>query len=151
MVLSASRKEILNLPAGGSCLLGSIILSEFVKPNKEFDFDDFINTVHIAVRALNEVLDEGLPLHPLREQKDSVRDWRQIGLGIMGLADMLIKMEVRYGSQEAIEICDKIGFEMANAAINESAQLSGKNKTYPKYKTCIMKSKYFKKIQVPKQ
>lgn len=133
------------LPAGGSCLLGSINLSEFVKPNKEFDFDDFIDTVHTAVRALNEVLDEGLPLHPLREQKDSVRDWRQIGLGIMGLADMLIKMEIRYGSKESIEICDKIGFTMANAAINESAQLSGKNGTYPRYKTCVMKSEYFKK------
>lgn len=133
------------LPAGGSCLLGSINLSAFVKPNKEFDFHDFINTVHTAVRALNEVLDEGLPLHPLREQKDSVRDWRQIGLGIMGLADMLIKMEIRYGSKDAVEICDRIGFQMANAAINESAQLSGQNKTYPKYKTCIMKSEYFKK------
>ena len=91
------------------------------------------------------MLDEGLPLHPLREQKDSVRDWRQIGLGIMGLADMLIKMEIRYGSKEAIEICDKIGFTMANAAINESAKLSGKHRTYPKYKTCVMKSEYFKK------
>ena len=53
--------------------------------------------------ALNDVLDEGLPLHPLQEQRDSVRDWRQIGLGIMGLADMLIKMEVTYGSPEAVQ------------------------------------------------
>ena len=131
------------LPAGGSCLLGSINLSAFVKPNKEFDFHDFINTVHTAVRALNEVLDEGLPLHPLREQKDSVRDWRQIGLGIMGLADMLIKMEIRYGSKEAIEICDKIGFHMANTAISTSAKLANQNGTYPKYKPCVMDSLYF--------
>ena len=66
--------------AGGSCLLGSINLSEFVTENNTFDFYDFRNTIRIAVIALNSVLDEGLPLHPLEEQKESVRDWRQIGL-----------------------------------------------------------------------
>lgn len=131
------------LPAGGSCLLGSINLSKFVTINNRFDFNDFDYTVGIAVRALNKVLDEGLPLHPLQEQKDSVRDWRQIGLGIMGLADMLIKMEIRYGSKEAIEICDKIGFHMANTAISTSAKLANQNGTYPKYKPCVMDSLYF--------
>ena len=89
------------------------------------------------------MLDEGLPLHPLQEQRESVRDWRQIGLGIMGLADMLIKMEIRYGSKEAIEICDKIGFHMANTAISTSATLANQNGTYPKYKPCVMDSLYF--------
>ena len=68
------------LPSGGSCLLGSINLSEFVTSNKTFDSDEFRRVVDISVRALNDVLDEGLPLHPLQEQRDSVRDWRQIGL-----------------------------------------------------------------------
>ena len=132
------------LPAGGSCLLGSVNLSEFVNDNKEFNFDCFTKTVRTAVKALNEVLNEGLPLHPLQEQRDSVGSWRQIGLGIMGLADMLIKMEVRYGSQEAIELCDKIGFEMANAAISESATLARIDTSYPNYKECIIKSEFFK-------
>ena len=132
------------LPAGGSCLLGSINLSEFVRTDKEFDFDGFDHTVEIAIKALNDVLDEGLPLHPLKEQRDSVRDWRQIGLGIMGLADMLIKMEIRYGSKEAVEICDKIGFHMADTAIRTSAELTKLNGTYPKYKPCVMDSDYFK-------
>ena len=132
------------LPAGGSCLLGSINLSKFVTDNKEFDFEDFDKTVEIAIKALNNVLDEGLPLHPLQEQRKSVRDWRQIGLGIMGLADMLIKMEIRYGSKESIEICDKIGLHMADTAIKTSAHLSLQYGTYPKYKDCVLKSKYFK-------
>ena len=68
------------LPPGGSCLLGSINLAQFITDNKTFDFDDFQKTVDISIRALNEVLDEGLPLHPLQEQRDSVRDWRQVGL-----------------------------------------------------------------------
>lgn len=131
------------LPAGGSCLLGSINLSEFVKADKEFDYDEFDRTVKIAIKALNAVLDEGLPLHPLKEQRDSVRDWRQIGCGIMGLADMLIKMEIRYGSKNAIEICDKIGFHMANTAISTSAKLANQNGSYPKYKSCVLESKYF--------
>ena len=69
-------------------------LSEFVQnpfeDNAYFDFALFKDCVKICVKALNEVLDEGLPLHPLKEQQESVADWRQIGLGIMGLADMLL-------------------------------------------------------------
>lgn len=121
------------LPAGGSCLLGSINLSKFVKDNKTFDFDSFRECVDKAVIALNEVLDEGLPLHPLKEQRESVYNWRQIGLGIFGLADMLIKMEIRYGSVESINLCNMIGHLMANQALKTSALLSKEYGPYPKY------------------
>ena len=126
------------LPAGGSCLLGSLNLSEFVKdPFTEyasFDFDGLKNAVKISVRALNEVLEEGLPMHPLQEQRDSVNDWRQIGLGIMGLADMLIKLGITYGEPEALELCDQIGFLMADTAIAASAMLAKEKGPFPKYK-----------------
>ena len=134
------------LPAGGSCLLGSINLSEFVTENKTFDFDNFKNTVYEAVIALNEVLDEGLPLHPLQEQRDSVRNWRQIGLGIFGLADMLIKMGIKYGSAESIDLCNMIGHTMANKAIETSALLSKQYSPYPKYNPeAIEQSAFFAK------
>lgn len=72
------------LPAGGSCLLGALNLSAFVDSsnpdNPRFDWIDFRKAVNIAVMALNEVLDEGIPKHPLQEQRDSVQNWRQIGL-----------------------------------------------------------------------
>jgi len=119
------------LPAGGSCLLGSINLAVFVK-NGKFDEEDFRKTVAICIRGLNDVLDEGLPLHPLQEQRDSVRDWRQIGLGIMGLADMLIKMELEYGTREAMDFCDKIGYIMVDASIRESAMLAKEKGKFPK-------------------
>ena len=126
------------LPAGGSCLLGSLNLSEFVKDPftdyASFDFDGLKNAVKISVRALNEVLEEGLPMHPLQEQRDSVNDWRQIGLGIMGLADMLIKMGITYGEPEALELCDQIGFLMADTAIAASAMLAKEKGPFPKYK-----------------
>ena len=134
------------LPAGGSCLLGSINLAEFVTANKTFDFDEFKHVVDISVVALNEVLDEGLPLHPLQEQRDSVRDWRQIGLGIFGLADMLIKMNIRYGSKESIDLCDMIGHVMARQAILTSYDLALCKGTYPKYNAnAIYQSTFFGK------
>ncbi len=137
------------LPAGGSCLLGSINLAAFVK-NKKFDEEDFKKTVAICVDGLNDVLDEGLPLHPLQEQKDTVRDWRQIGLGIMGLADMLIKMEVTYGSKEAMDLCDKIGFIMADTAIRQSAILAESHGKFPKCNIeQLMSSPYFQHNTTP--
>ena len=121
------------LPAGGSCLLGSINLAEFVQ-NGEFMFDDFYHTINIAVRALNDILDEGLPLHPLQEQRDSVGDWRQIGLGVMGVADMLVKLHIRYDSEEAIAFCRDISCALANVAMHSSARLAKEHgKPYPKY------------------
>lgn len=131
------------LPAGGSCLLGSINLSEFVTENKTFNFTDFKKTVDIAVRALNIVLDEGLPLHPLKEQRESVRDWRQIGLGIFGLADLLIKMGIKYGSPESIDLCDMIGHAMAYQAIMTSNSIAIEVGSYPKYKPDAVKQSPF--------
>lgn len=131
------------LPAGGSCLLGSLNLSAFVKEDKTFDYAAFEEAVAVAVVGLNEVLDEGQPLHPLQEQRDSVRDWRQIGLGIFGLADMLIKMEVRYGSVESIWLCDRIGCILADQAIKSSAELAGEYGPYPKYQEEYVTSSNF--------
>ena len=132
------------LPAGGSCLLGAINLAEFVTDDGFFDHTSFCFTVQNAVDALNDVLDEGLPLHPLQEQKDSARNWRQIGLGIMGLGDMLIKCGLRYGSPESIVLCDIIGKEMAEQAICQSVAMTIGDEPYPKFDgDAVFKSKFF--------
>lgn len=123
------------LPAGGSCLLGSINLSAFVTDpftdHAQFDFEGLKHCVEVSVGALNEVLEEGLPLHPLQEQQESVSKWRQIGLGIMGLADCLIKLGLAYGEEDAVVMCDKIGFAMADSAIAASAKLAKEKGAYP--------------------
>lgn len=138
------------LPAGGSCLLGSMNLSEFVSEDKLFMAEEFREAVHTAVLALNDVLDEGQPLHPLQEQRDSVRDWRQIGLGIFGLADMLIKMEIPYGSDQAVRLCDNIGLWMADTAIRASAVLASWDGPYPNYnEEAVRKSEFFWKNTLP--
>ena len=135
------------LPAGGSCLLGSLNLAAFVDDEGKFNWGDFKHAVRVAVRALNEVLDEGLEKHPLEEQRDSVRQWRQIGLGVMGIADMLIKMGIRYGSDEAVNFCDEIGYAMAHTAINESSVLAATDGTYENYTEAVMESEFFKAHQ----
>lgn len=110
------------LPAGGSCNLCAINLAAFVKDEK-FDFDDFSYVVQEAVKYQNEILTEGLKRHPLKEQQESVANYKQIGIGIMGLADMLIKLHIQYGSEEALELCDKIGTYLNYYGIKASSDL----------------------------
>ncbi len=122
------------LPAGGSCLLGSLNLAEFVNEDKSVNTEALASATHIAVIALNEVLDEGLMLHPLKIQQESVRDWRQIGLGIFGFADMLIKMGVQYGSTACMDVINQVGSIIINTAIIASSLLAKEHGSYPKYK-----------------
>lgn len=125
------------LPAGGSCLLGSLNLAEFVKDSfgkrPAFDIPSFKQAVKVAIRALNQVLDEGLPLHPLQIQRDSVAKWRQIGLGIMGFGDMLIKMRIPYGSDRCSNLIATIGMALCNTGLQESALLAKELGTFEAY------------------
>ena len=135
------------LPNGGSCLLGSINLSAYVveyEGKNYFDIPMFKKDIHTIVKAMNDVLDQGLPLHPLQIQRETVRDYRQIGIGVMGIADMLIKLETKYDTDEAIEICDTIGKILANESIKASALLAKEEGYYPKYKSCILDSEFLR-------
>lgn len=135
------------LPAGGSCLLSSINLSAFVEnpftDKAFFNFDEFSKTTMTLVTFLNEVLDEGVEYLPLQEQKDSATEWRQIGLGIMGLADMLIMLGIRYGSRKSLNVSEEIAEEFINSAVKQSALLAKEHGPYPKCKKDkILKSKF---------
>lgn len=140
------------LPAGGSCLLGSLNLSEFVKypftDRAYFDLEEFNDATRTAVIAMNEVLDEGLELHPLIEQRESVRKWRQIGLGIMGLADTFIKLGLTYGSEFANHLLSKIGETLSAAAINESTRLAIKYEAYPGYMPAVKESEFITSLNL---
>lgn len=138
------------LPAGGSCLLGALNLSEFVNDpfgkKPAFNLPEFRKAVNIAVDALNAVLDEGLELHPLQIQRDSVRDWRQIGLGIMGFADTLVKMRIPYGSKRCMNLINVIGKELVNTGLQQSAILAGNKGAFVKYnKDYILNSNFIKR------
>lgn len=120
------------LPSGGSCLLGALNLSAFCKWDNDynsyiFDFLDFIDAIDISVRSLNRVLDEGVDLHPLREQTESVKRWRQIGLGVMGFADALIKLDIVYGSPESYTFIKDVGSLMAYYSLMTSNKIAIEN------------------------
>lgn len=142
------------LPAGGSCLLGSINLSEFVlnpfTNEATIDYSSLVDAVKKAVRALNDVLDEGVALHPLEEQRNSVRNWRQIGLGTMGLADMLIKLGLTYGSVSALEMTQEVYKTIAQAAVGESLSLAIDRGMYPECNPKLLaESSFINSIGLP--
>lgn len=142
------------LPAGGSCLLGSINLSEFVvnpfTDKANIDWDGLEEAVSIAVLGLNQVLNEGMMLHPLHEQRESVRNWRQIGLGTMGLADMLIKLGVTYGSTGAIKITESVYETIARTAVMASLELAKVSGCYPICdKEKLTESSFIKTLDLP--
>lgn len=134
----------LPLPDGGACLLGSLNLAEFVKDGS-FDMEEFEKAVKIAIMALDEAQEEGIDYLPLDVQKNTAKSWRQLGLGIMGLGDMLIKLNIRYGSPESIELCDKIGKCMAVNSIQESIKLGEMKGSFEKFRpTETYRSEFWK-------
>lgn len=142
------------LPAGGSCLLGSINLSEFVidpfTEKARVDFDSLEKAVAIAVAGLNQVLNEGASLHPLEEQRNSVSQWRQIGLGTMGLADMFIKLGVTYGSELSITVADSVYKTIATTAVETSLELAKRMGCYPMCdKEKLADSSFIKALNLP--
>lgn len=145
------------LPAGGSCLLGSINLSEFVvEPFTDkayIDYELLTDATITAIRALNDVLIEGLPLHPLQEQRESVGDWRQIGLGTLGLGDMLIMLGLKYGSKESLEVIDEVYKHIATNSVIASLGLAKEQKAFPKcsrlMRQTIIKSDFVKNLELP--
>lgn len=118
--------------------------------NASINWNDLEDTVVKSVMALNQVLIEGLTLHPLSIQQETVRDWRQIGLGTMGLAEMLIKLGIKYGSPESIEIIDTIYNDIATTAVEESLALAKEHGCYPKCdKEKLAQSRFIQALNLP--
>lgn len=131
------------MPSGGSCILSAINLAEFANED-DVNVIELANTVKEAVTYMNEVLDEGLQYLPLKGQVESSRDWRQIGIGIMGWADLLIKLKIKYGSPESIALADRIGNVIASTAIRQSINLAKEYGAYPNYSDKVLESEFFK-------
>lgn len=142
------------LPKGGSCMLSSFNLSEYViNPFTEdatFDFLQFKKDIHKVVEFMDDLLEEGIKYLPLKEQIESAENYRQLGIGIMGLADMFIKLGMTYGSSRSIIQLDEIMFWMINNAVKKSALLAKERGTYKAYdKESVLKSKFLRKNTEP--
>lgn len=137
------------LPKDGACNLGSINLSEFVinpyTENARFDFKSFNEAVEISIKALDEVIDYGYQYHALQSQRDMSYNYRNIGLGIMGLGSMFFKMSMIYGDKESILLTNEIMEGMFRSAVFASNKLAREKGTFPKYKEIIFDSEIIKK------
>jgi ribonucleoside-diphosphate reductase alpha chain len=113
-----------------SCNLGSINLSQMIRGDwvegvAEIDWEKLRHTVKTAVRFLDSVI--SVNHYPIAEIEEMTLKTRQIGLGIMGFADMCIKRHIRYGSDESIDLAKAVMSEIYSIA-NETSVALGKEK-----------------------
>jgi ribonucleoside-diphosphate reductase alpha chain len=121
------------LPDGGCCNLGALNLERFVDQDGNFDFDGFKETTAVGARFLDNVIDYNLDRHALEEQKQNAKNDRRVGLGILGLGDMLVKMGIKYGSDEALETIGKIMEIHRDTAYETSAELAKEKGKFPNF------------------
>lgn len=106
------------------CNLGSLNLSKYVK-NNEVDIQKIRKNVKLAVKFLDKVIDKNF--YPVPESKASNDKWRPIGLGIMGLHEMLMKLRIPFESDEAVAISAQIQEEIYYTALKTSCELAKQN------------------------
>ena len=116
------------LPAGGVCNLGAMNLSAYVGDDGTFKDDQLARDVQVAVRFLDNVIE----INKDDDLSDNMKV-RRIGLGTMGLADALIKMEIRYGSEDSLSFIKQVYRTIADNAYQASANLAEEEGAFPLY------------------
>ena len=123
------------LEDGGACNLASVNLSRLVNngysENAEIDWKRFDEVVKVLVRFLDNVITWNIALNPLQKQRDAARDTRRLGIGLMGIADMLNQLGLGYDSTEGIELIEKISKRLANNCYLASAELAKEKSPIP--------------------
>ncbi len=121
------------LPDGGCCNLGSINLERFVDDSGNFMIDEFKECVQYSTRFLDNVIDYNLDRHALKSQQANAKNDRRIGLGILGLGDMLVKMGTKYDSDDALETIDQVMTMFRNVSYETSTDLAREKGGYPNF------------------
>jgi ribonucleoside-diphosphate reductase alpha chain len=118
-----------------SCLLGSMNLAAFVvdpyQKSATINITRLKQAVHTAIRMMDNVID--VNFFPLEAQRQKANETRQLGLGVTGLADALLMLGLRYGSDEAVKMTETIMREIAIAAYEESIKLAQERGSFPAY------------------
>jgi len=124
-----------------SCVLGSINLARFVTgpaDRPQIDFDRLGGVIATAVRFLDNVID--MNRYPLPEIEAITKGNRKIGLGVMGFADLLIKLNIPYDSDEALATGDRVMRFVAEQARAASTELAGTRGLFPNFKGSRLES-----------
>jgi ribonucleoside-diphosphate reductase alpha chain len=117
-----------------ACNLGSINVSNFVKDGG-LDYKRLTGTIQDAVHFLDNVIDANK--YPLEKIEKIVKGNRKVGLGIMGFADLLIQLGVKYGSERSFEIADELMGFIEKEAHRTSEQLAQERGVFPNYERSI--------------
>jgi len=117
-----------------ACVLGSVNLMKMVKGN-DLDCDLLQRTAETAVRFLDNVID--VQSYPLPQIGEMHRGNRKIGLGVMGWADMLIKLGIPYNSDEAVKLAEKVMSFITDTSVKESAKLAEERGVFPNWEGSI--------------
>lgn len=112
------------------CNLGSINLARHIE-NQEFDFDKLAQTVEMAVRQLNRVID--LNFYPIAAARASNLRWRPVGLGLMGLQDVFFRLRLPFDSEPARALSRRISEEIYFHALRTSAELAREFGAHPNF------------------
>ena len=124
------------LPSHGACSLGAINLTQFVSDpfgaHPRLDLAGIAGTAAVAVRMLDNVYE--VSHFPLKAQEKAARNARRIGLGITGLADALIMLGVRYGSDASVEIAESVMRTVCHSAYRASIELAQERGAFPAYR-----------------
>ena len=140
------------LPDGGCCNLGAVNLERFVDENGNFMIEEFKSTVALGTRFLDNVVDYNMDRHALEDQKKNATNDRRVGLGILGLGDMLVKMGIQYDSEDALQTIDQIMQIFRDTAYESSIDLAKEKGPYPNFSwDGYSKSKFVKNLPKPIQ
>ena len=120
-----------------SCNLASINLSSLVE-DQALDYAHFKDIIHTGVHFLDNVVDQ--TRFPIDRIEEITRANRKIGLGVMGFADMLIRMGIPYDSDEAVATAEKVMSFMLQQARDASMALAKDRGTFPNYENSIWKN-----------
>jgi len=129
-----------------SCNLGSINLSKMVDEDKqEINWQKLRKTVRLGVHFLDNIIDENK--YPLPEIKEITLSNRKIGLGVMGFAEMLIKLGVPYDSQKAVNTADKLMKFISKQARQKSVELGKERGSFTNFKGSVWDKNGYKTMR----
>ena len=135
------------LPDGGCCNLGAVNLERFVDDKGNFKIEKFKEIVSVGTRFLDNVIDLNIDRHALDIQKGNAESDRRIGLGILGMGDMLVKMKIKYDTVDALQTVDQIMKIFRDTAYETSIQLAQEKTPFPNFHwDGYCKSKFIQKL-----